>query len=216
MKCPRCGAEAPAGAKRCGSCGAHFVAGQYCPHCGKVIPKGSARCPKCGRTIAQAAGKKPLTGRWWFWAVCILLVLGIISNLGNAINRHKGGLEKASPSPAAAAASPSPAPTAEPTASPTPPPASTAEPESAGTPKPQGNGNVTNRNDGGSSSLNTYDDPGQQQTSASFVLNNNTMKFHYPDCTDVKKIAPNNYAAFNGTSEEAKSRGYSSCGHCRP
>jgi hypothetical protein len=68
----------------------------------------------------------------------------------------------------------------------------------------------------GLNAFNTYNNPEQQQTSSNYVLNNNTMKFHYPSCRDVPKIAPENYATFDGTRDDALNRGYSPCGHCNP
>lgn len=62
--------------------------------------------------------------------------------------------------------------------------------------------------------FNTYDNAEQQQTSATFVLNTSTLKIHYPNCKDVKKIAPQNYSTSNLSLEELKSQGYSTCGHC--
>lgn len=47
---------------------------------------------------------------------------------------------------------------------------------------------------GNGSNFQTYDNEEQQQTSASYVLNTNTGKFHYPSCSSVKQIAPHNYA----------------------
>ncbi len=243
MKCPRCGANLPKGAKACGSCGAQLVAGQYCPHCGRVIPKGSPKCPKCGKDLAQPSPspgqKKPLTRRWWFWAVCALLTLGIISNLGQAMKKGGGGsgsgrassasaVESPSPAPTAAptlqpgpTASPSPAPTPvpTPTATPAPTPKPTPEPTAAPTPEPTPQPTkapTPQPGNGGSNNFDTYDNPDQQQTSAKYVLNTNTMKFHFPQCKDVKKIAPDNYAPFDGTRDEAAANGYSPCGHCKP
>lgn len=109
MKCPRCGESIPTGAKSCTRCGARLAAGMYCPHCQAVIPKTAKTCPKCGKPIPgpgapqSASLKKPLTKRWWFWAACLLLTLGILGNLGNAISGKSGSAGK-SPS----AASPSP------------------------------------------------------------------------------------------------------------
>lgn len=40
-----------------------------------------------------------------------------------------------------------------------------------------------------SSNFNTYDNPEQQQTSAAYVLNTNTQKFHYPSCKSVKNCS---------------------------
>lgn len=64
--------------------------------------------------------------------------------------------------------------------------------------------------------FNTYDNPEQQQTTSSYVLNTSTMKFHSPNCRDVSKIAPQNYSTFDGTRDDIIGRGYSPCGHCKP
>lgn len=49
-----------------------------------------------------------------------------------------------------------------------------------------------------------------------FVVNVNTKKIHYPDCSSVKDIKPENRDDFYGTLEEAKSMGYEPCGRCKP
>jgi len=64
--------------------------------------------------------------------------------------------------------------------------------------------------------FNTYDNASQQQTTSSYVLNTNTMKFHSPGCRDVKKIAPQNYSTYDGTKNDIINQGYSPCGHCKP
>ena len=64
--------------------------------------------------------------------------------------------------------------------------------------------------------FNTYDNASQQQTTSSYVLNTNTMKFHSPGCKDVKKIAPQNYSTYDGTKNDIMNQGYSPCGHCNP
>ncbi len=77
--------------------------------------------------------------------------------------------------------------------------------------------NQTGSTNGGSGyNFDTYDNAAQQQTPDSYVLNTDRMKFHYPSCPDVKKIAPQNYATSNQSAEELRQRGYSSCGHCKP
>ncbi len=83
MKCPRCGANLPAGATSCGSCGAKFQQGKRCPNCQSVIPSNAAVCPKCGARFAgQAAGipvQKPpkVKGgfRWWYILIGLVLFL---------------------------------------------------------------------------------------------------------------------------------------------
>ncbi len=69
---------------------------------------------------------------------------------------------------------------------------------------------------GDGSNFNTHDNAQQQNTSASYVLNTSTMKFHRPSCSSVKKIAPQNYSTSNSSREELISQGYSPCGKCNP
>ena len=64
--------------------------------------------------------------------------------------------------------------------------------------------------------FNTYDNASQQQTTSNYVLNTSTMKFHFPRCRDVKKIAPQNYSTYDGTRDDVINQGYSPCGHCNP
>lgn len=136
----------------------------------------------------------------------------------------------AQPSPAAKAAaesaSPSaPAPTPEPTPKPTPQPAPEPTPKPAPTPAPQptsaaqngaggGNGGGNGGGGGNADNFNTWNNPEQQQTSQTWVLNTNTMKVHYPSCSSVARIAPQNYATSNSPLSDLLSRGYSRCGRC--
>lgn len=97
------------------------------------------------------------------------------------------------------------------------------EVESRGTPKKvehsisgnsDGNGNKTTGT--GGNNFNTHNNESQQQTTASYVLNTSTMKFHRPSCRDVPRIATQNYATSSQSRADLISRGYSSCGHCNP
>lgn len=81
----------------------------------------------------------------------------------------------------------------------------------------ENNANTTTDTDsspdaGDSGSLN--DNPDQQQTAATYVLNIGTKRIHHPSCRDVKKIAPQNYATSNLTLDELLGQGYTTCGHC--
>lgn len=49
-----------------------------------------------------------------------------------------------------------------------------------------------------------------------YVLNTNTMKFHYADCASAKKIKAANKSTSTLTAEELISSGYSPCGNCKP
>lgn len=67
---------------------------------------------------------------------------------------------------------------------------------------------------GNSDNFHTYDNPEQQQTNQTWVLNTNTMKIHYPSCNSVKKIAPDNYSTSNLSESELIAKGYTTCGVC--
>ena len=49
-----------------------------------------------------------------------------------------------------------------------------------------------------------------------YVLNTNTMKFHYPSCKSVKDIKDNNREDYHGTRDKVIDRGFSPCGRCKP
>ena len=49
-----------------------------------------------------------------------------------------------------------------------------------------------------------------------YVLNKNTMKFHYPSCSSASQIKESNREYFTGSREEVIARGFSPCGRCHP
>lgn len=55
-----------------------------------------------------------------------------------------------------------------------------------------------------------------QATDATYILNTNTHKFHYPGCSSVKRIKAENYSEFTGSREELINQGYDPCGNCNP
>lgn len=61
-----------------------------------------------------------------------------------------------------------------------------------------------------------HDNPGQQDTSSTYVLNTSTMVFHRPSCRDVRRIAPQNYATTNRSRASLLADGWQGCGHCSP
>lgn len=67
---------------------------------------------------------------------------------------------------------------------------------------------------GNANNFNTYDNAEQQRTEATWVLNTKSKKIHYPSCSDVKKIAPQNYSTSDSTESELMKQGYTTCGHC--
>lgn len=57
-------------------------------------------------------------------------------------------------------------------------------------------------------------DTTEQQQAATYVLNNNTKKIHYPSCSSVPKIAAKNYGTSDQTVEELIAQGFSTCKIC--
>lgn len=53
-------------------------------------------------------------------------------------------------------------------------------------------------------------------TEKTYVLNENTKKFHTPECSGVKDIKEENKKSFTGSREELIKEGYSPCGRCKP
>lgn len=51
---------------------------------------------------------------------------------------------------------------------------------------------------------------------SNYILNTNTIKFHYPDCSSVDDMSEKNKEDFSGTRDELLSKGYSPCGRCKP
>ncbi len=49
-----------------------------------------------------------------------------------------------------------------------------------------------------------------------YVLNINSMKFHYPTCGSGKMISEKNREYYFGVREELIQKGYSPCGNCHP
>ena len=69
---------------------------------------------------------------------------------------------------------------------------------------------------GGSGSADSRGLPGLSGGDADYVLNTNSLKFHYPDCESVAKMSPKNRKDFSGTREEVIAMGYTPCKRCQP
>ncbi len=53
-------------------------------------------------------------------------------------------------------------------------------------------------------------------TGTTYILNTNTMKFHYPDCSSVSRMSESNKQEYTGGREDLIEQGYSPCGNCNP
>ena len=56
----------------------------------------------------------------------------------------------------------------------------------------------------------------EEKIERDYVLNTNTMKFHYPTCDSVSDIKDKNREDYHGAREDVLSNGYSPCGRCKP
>lgn len=60
------------------------------------------------------------------------------------------------------------------------------------------------------------ENPDTQVEVAEYVLNTNTMKFHYPTCQSVSDIKEKNRQYYHGLRDELINYGYKPCGNCKP
>lgn len=79
---------------------------------------------------------------------------------------------------------------------------------------PETNIENSSSDEGDGNNFNTYDNEDQQNTSETWVLNTNTMKIHYPSCSQVKKISTQNYSTSSLSESELIAQGYTTCGVC--
>lgn len=49
-----------------------------------------------------------------------------------------------------------------------------------------------------------------------YILNTNSKKFHYPDCSGAESISEANKQTYTGARDELLEKGYEPCGRCKP
>ena len=64
--------------------------------------------------------------------------------------------------------------------------------------------------EGKTSTIITTEEPAVME----YVLNTNSMKFHYPECSSVADMSAKNREDYTGTREDLLAQGYSPCGVC--
>jgi hypothetical protein len=62
----------------------------------------------------------------------------------------------------------------------------------------------------------TEDSDHSSSTEASYILNTNTKKFHYPNCSSVDQMSEKNKQEVTSSRNEIIEQGYSPCGRCKP
>lgn len=73
-----------------------------------------------------------------------------------------------------------------------------------------------NGNGSGQNNLDYENDAPPVTVGTDYVLNSNTMKFHYPRCASVGDIKIEHRVDYTGTRDEVIGMGYSPCGRCHP
>lgn len=76
-----------------------------------------------------------------------------------------------------------------------------------------GNHTETSEPDSGTNATEGDQNPADKFT---YILNTNSGKFHYPDCSSVEKMSEKNKQEITATREEMIQSGYSPCGSCDP
>ena len=56
----------------------------------------------------------------------------------------------------------------------------------------------------------------QETQQTTYVLNTNTMKFHYPTCSSVDDMKEKNKQIYTGSRDEVINMGYVPCKRCNP
>lgn len=59
-------------------------------------------------------------------------------------------------------------------------------------------------------------EPVLEPQSTTYILNTNTMKFHYPSCSSVDEMKEKNKQVFTGNRDDVISQGYVPCKRCNP
>ena len=60
------------------------------------------------------------------------------------------------------------------------------------------------------------DSGSEKKETEEYILNENSHKFHKPDCSGVKDIKDKNRREYTGSREELIREGYDPCGRCNP
>ena len=78
----------------------------------------------------------------------------------------------------------------------------------------------TTHDDANATTNNNEDKQPQQSsvapTTASYIANKNTKKFHYPSCSSVQNMKEKNKVYYEGLRDDLISQGYDPCKKCNP
>lgn len=153
--------------------------------------------------------KKSIFKRWLFLLIAVIAAVGLLTACTDD-DEAVDVLPQSTP-PFITNSEPAPTPTPEPTPEATPAPTPTATPEATPEPTPTPTPEPTP-----TPTPVPTPTPEPEAKVFDYVLNTNTMKFHYQSCKSVGKIKEYNKDFHTGTRDEVIAMGYSPCGKCKP
>lgn len=158
---------------------------------GNSMNKSGGKYSASKNTTKKTKPKKPFYKRWWFW----LIVISILLNSCNGSDQNE--------------------PTIETTVSET----TTLVTESLTTTSTDAI--VIESTEATIPATTPTTEITQPATEATeytytYILNTNTMKFHYSSCSSAEDIKDSNRSTFTGTRDELLARSYEPCGRCHP
>ena len=65
-------------------------------------------------------------------------------------------------------------------------------------------------------SIDTEESQVPEQAEITYIVNKNSKKFHYPNCSGVQTMKENNRLEVTCTREDLIDQGYQPCGTCKP
>lgn len=166
----------------------------YCPYCYRMVEKGTTKCPACGKTISgNGANFSSPSGynanpKKPFYKRWWFIAIILAGILSSCSNSEENKPPKVTHPTEFVFTS-----------------ETTVETTEAST-EPTRRENII------------YDFSSQipSASSAKYIINTCTGKFHYPSCSSVDSMNASNKSTFNGTRADAIAKGYSPCGNCNP
>lgn len=155
---------------------------------GNSMKKSGGKYSATKKTSNETKAKKPFYKRWWFW----LIVVSVLLNSCNGADQNETPVETTLPETMSLVTEPAMTSSTEPMAIEFTSPVTAVATEAA---QP------------------TIE---AVEYTYTYILNTNTMKFHYSNCSSADDIKDSNKSTFTGTRDELLAKKYEPCGRCHP
>lgn len=158
---------------------------------GNSMNKSGGKYSASKNTTNKTKPKKPFYKRWWFW----LIVISILLNSCNGSDQNDAPVETTAPEVTVLVTESLTTSSTE---------SIVIESTEATIPATTPTTEITQ--------------PATEATeyTYTYILNTNTMKFHYSSCSSAEDIKDSNRSTFTGTRDELLARSYEPCGRCHP